>query len=196
MWLKIFSAKSGDLCSEGSLFLFFETHLAIVEIWDLFHLLCHMRTSFPSECKETQINALNPQSWLQVERGKLSKFSSHSSSSLDSLIKVPEPPILPLFKPLDYVEVLAQIHEELELCPLHERSNLYLLQFQVFKGLGEVKLMRRSLRLAWQKATTVHEKLIFGAWLMYEKQGEEVIADLLASCGKCAQEFGPIDVAY
>lgn len=173
-----------------------KTHLAIVEIWDLFNLLCPMKSFFPSsECKETQLNVLNPQSWLQVERGKLSKFSSTSSSSIESLIKVPEPPILPFFKPLDYVEVLAQIHEELELCRPHERSNLYLLQFQVFRGLREVKLMRRSLCSAWQKASTVHEKLVFGAWLKYEKQGEELIADLLASCGKCAQEFGPIDVA-
>ncbi|KAJ9696054.1 hypothetical protein PVL29_008355 [Vitis rotundifolia] len=155
-----------------------------------------MKNLFPSEsCKETQLNAFNPQSWLQVERGKLSKFSSQSSSSIESLIKVPEPPILPFFKPVDYVEVLAQIHEELESCPPQERSNLYLLQFQVFRGLGEVKLMRRSLRSAWQRASTVQEKLIFGAWLKYEKQGEELIADLLASCGKCALEFGPIDIA-
>ncbi|GMY16791.1 ETO1-like protein 1 [Fagus crenata] len=158
-----------------------------------------MRTFFPSEsCKETQLNALNPQSWLQVERGKLSKLSpqsSSSSSSIESLIKVPEPPILQFFKPVDYVEVLAQIHEELESCPPEERSNLCLLQFQVFRGLGEVKLMRRSLRAAWQKASTVHEKLIFGAWLKYEKQGEDLIADLLGTCLKCAQEFGPIDVA-
>lgn len=113
----------------------------------------------------------------------------------ESLIKVPEPAILPFFKPIDYVEVLAQIHEELDSCPPQERSNLYLLQFQVFRGLGEVKLMRRSLLAAWQKACTVYEKLVFGAWLKYEKQGEELIADLLATCGKCAQGFGPIDVS-
>ncbi|KAG6703519.1 hypothetical protein I3843_07G085100 [Carya illinoinensis] len=156
-----------------------------------------MRTFFPSEsCKETQLNAFNPQSWLQVERGKLSKLSSQpSSSSIESLIKVPEPPILPFFKPADYVEVLAQIHEELESCPSQERSSLYLLQFQVFRGLGELKLMRRSLRAAWQKASTLHEKLVFGAWMKYEKQGEELISDLLGTCGKCAQEFGPVDVA-
>ncbi|XP_021690590.2 ETO1-like protein 1 isoform X1 [Hevea brasiliensis] len=160
-----------------------------------------MRTFFPSEsCKESQLHALNPQSWLQVERGKLSKLTSSkfsscsSSSSAESLIKVPEPPVLPFFKPVDYVEVLAQIHEELESCPPQERSNLYLLQFQVFRGLGEVKLMRRSLRSAWQKSSTVHEKLVFGAWLKYEKQREELISDLLATCGKCAEEFGPIDI--
>ncbi|TQD77299.1 hypothetical protein C1H46_037165 [Malus baccata] len=155
-----------------------------------------MKTFFPSESgKGSQLNALNPESWLQVERGKLSKLPSNSSSSsIESLIKVPEPPILPFIKPVDYVEVLAQIHEELELCPPQEQSNLYLLQFQVFRGLGEVKLMRRSLRAAWQKASSIHEKLIFGAWLKYEKQGEEHISDLLASCDKCALEFGPVDI--
>lgn len=154
-----------------------------------------MRTFFPSEsCKETHLNALNPQSWLQVERGKLSKISPHSPSSLESLIKVPDPPILPFFKPVDYVEVLAQIHKELESCPPNERPNLYLLQFQVFKGLGDVKLMRRSLRSAWLKSSTVHERLVFGAWLKYEKRGEELISDLLSSCGKCAKEFGLIDI--
>ncbi|KAL3517613.1 hypothetical protein ACH5RR_020202 [Cinchona calisaya] len=155
-----------------------------------------MRSFFPSEsCKETQLNSINPQSWLQVERGKLSKISSYSNSSIESLIKVPEPPILPFFKPVDYVEVLARIHEELDACSPQERSNLYLLQYQVFKGLGEVKLRRTSLHSAWLKASSVYERLVFGAWLKYEKQGEELISDLMSSCGKCAKEFGMIDVA-
>lgn len=146
--------------------------------------------------KETQLRTFNPQSWLQVERGKVSsKFSSHSPNSIESLIKVAEPQLLPLFKPIDYVEVLAQIHEELESCPPQERSKLYLLQFQVFKGLGELKLLQRSLRSALEMATTVHERLIFGAWLKYEKQGEEPICDLLANCGKCSQEFEKLDIS-
>ncbi|CAL5436898.1 unnamed protein product [Camellia sinensis] len=157
-----------------------------------------MRTFLPSEsCKETQLNAVSPQSWLQVERGKFSKFSSQSQSqsSIESFIKVPEPPVLPFFKPVDYVEILAQIHEEIESCPPHGRSNLYLLQYQVFKGLGESKLMRRSLRSAWTKARTVHEKIVFGAWLKYEKQDEELITDLVSSCGKYVKEFRQIDIA-
>lgn len=167
-----------------------------VEIWELLRVICPMRTFFHSEpCKQTHLNVLNPQSWLQVERGKIPKLATQGSSSIGSLIKVPEPAVLPHFKPLDYVQVLAQIHEELESCSPHERSSLYLLQFHVFKGLGEVKLMRRSLRSAWLKASSVHEKIVFGSWLKYEKKGEEFFFDLLASCGKCAQEFGPIDVA-
>lgn len=104
-------------------------------------------------------------------------------------MKMPEPEVLPHFKPADYVDILAQIHEELESCPPDEKSCLYLLQFQVFRGLGEAKLSRRSLQSAWEKASTIHEKLIFGAWLKYEKKGEEAISDLLSSCGKCSQEF-------
>ncbi|KAK4492508.1 hypothetical protein RD792_003319 [Penstemon davidsonii] len=155
-----------------------------------------MRTLFPSEsCKEPQLNIINPQLWFQVERGKLSKFAHQSPSSIESLIKVPEPPILPVYKPVDYVEVLAQIHEELESYSPEEKSNLYLLQYQVFKGLGDAKLMRRSLRSAWLKASSVYEKLVFGAWLKYEKQGEDIISDLLLSCGKRTNEFGAIDVA-
>ncbi|KAK8565372.1 hypothetical protein V6N12_058935 [Hibiscus sabdariffa] len=55
-------------------------------------------------------------------------------------------------------------------------------------------LLKRAFRSAWQRAATVHEKLVFGAWLKYEKQEEERIVDLLATCNKCAQEFGPVDV--
>jgi len=56
-----------------------------VEIWDVFSLLCSMRSSFLSEspCDEQHIHGygFNPQSWLQVERGKLPK-SSYSPSSM------------------------------------------------------------------------------------------------------------------
>lgn len=156
-----------------------------------------MRKLFFSEltsCKETKLQSAT-HSWLPMDKGKLSKFTGHSSSSssIESLMKMPEPPVLPHFKPADYVDILAQIHEELEYCPPDEKSCLYLLQFQVFRGLGEAKLSRRSLQAAWEKASTIHEKLIFGAWLKYEKRGEEPISDLLGSCGKCSQEFKLLD---
>ncbi|EAZ02966.1 hypothetical protein OsI_25106 [Oryza sativa Indica Group] len=155
-----------------------------------------MRSSFLSEspCDEQHIHGFNPQSWLQVERGKLPK-SSYSPSSIESLIKIAEPPVVPLYKPLDYVEVLSRIHEELEQCVPSERPGLYLIQSQVFRGLGEAKLRQRSLHSAWRCATTVHEKIVFGAWLRYEKRGEDIISDVLASCRKCCKEFGPLDVA-
>lgn len=120
--------------------------------------------------------------------------SDPSSFYNSSLIKLAEPPIEPNFKPLDYVEVLAQIHEELEASPNHGKSDLYLLQSQVFRGLGEVKLLRRSLQSAWKHASTVHEKLVYAAWLKHEKQGEEMISDLLSQCSKCLQEFTPLDI--
>ncbi|KAJ4760445.1 ETO1-like protein 1 [Rhynchospora pubera] len=154
-----------------------------------------MKSMFLSESrKETQVHDFNPQSWLQVERGKLMKLSSYSPSSIESLIKLLEPPILPYFKPVDYVSVLAQIHEELEQCKPEEKSDRYLLQYHVFRGLGETKLLRRSLHSAWKHSTTVYEKIIYGTWLRYEKQGEEFITDLLSSCGKCCRELEPVDV--
>lgn len=113
----------------------------------------------------------------------------------ESLIKIAEPPLVPLYKPLNYVEVLSSIHEELEQCTASERPGLYLIQSQVFRGLAETKLRQRSLHSAWRCATSVHEKVIFGAWLRYEKRGEEIVADVLASCRKCCRDFGPIDVA-
>lgn len=113
----------------------------------------------------------------------------------ESLIKIAEPHVVPLYKPLDYVEVLSRIHEELEQCRPSELPGLYLVQSQVFRGLGEAKLRQRSLHSAWRCASSVHEKVIFGAWLRYEKQGEEIISDVLASCQKCCREFGLLDVA-
>lgn len=108
-----------------------------MEIWAFSAILSAMRNLFLAEtCKETQLHVFNPQSWLQVERGKVSNVSSHSPSSMyvfsaslsffepfgaiffvfvmsetfngafqcsESFIKVAEPPVLPFFKPIDYV---------------------------------------------------------------------------------------------
>jgi tetratricopeptide (TPR) repeat protein len=106
-----------------------------------------------------------------------------------------DPPILPYFKPADYVSVLAQIHEELEQCTAEKQSDRYLVQYHVFRGLGETKLLQRSLHSAWKHSHNVHEKIIYSTWLRYEKQGEEFITDLLSSCGKCCKELEPVDVS-
>ncbi|KAF2325252.1 hypothetical protein GH714_025742 [Hevea brasiliensis] len=77
---------------------------------------------------------------------------------------------------------------------LHKRGQISIyFNFRSLEALGKSNDAEKP-RSAWQKSITVHEKIVFGAWLKYEKQGEELISDLLASCGKCAEEFGPIDV--
>lgn len=181
----------GDSCEDFGL-----SPFSKLKIWPFSSIVCAMRSLFFAEtCKETQLHALDPQPWLQVERGKCcSQSSSSSSYSIESLIKVAEPPILPFYKPVDYVDALAKIHEELDSCLPHEKSELYLFQFQVFRGLGEVKLLRRSLRSALENSSTVYEKLIFGAWLRFKKKGQEPMADLFTSCTKCSQEFTVVDV--
>jgi hypothetical protein len=61
----------------------------------------------------------------------------------ESLIEVPEPQILPYFKPVDYVEVLTQIHEELESCHPQERSSLFCYNFKCLGALVRSNLERR-----------------------------------------------------
>lgn len=50
-----------------------------------------MRAFSPSEsCKEIEFKALKAQSWLQVERGRLSEFSNDTSSSINDVLKLIE----------------------------------------------------------------------------------------------------------
>eukprot|EP01018_Ginkgo_biloba_P002417 Gb_16867 [translate_table: standard] len=150
-------------------------------------------------CRGSQIYTPSPiertQSSLQMEGGNTGRMSCSDPSSFysSSLIKVAEPPVDRFFKPLDFVEALAKIHEELEVASEYERQDLYLLQSEVFRGVGETKLLRRSLRAAWQYSSTIHEKIVYSAWLKHEKYGDS-INDLLSHCSKCAQEFTPLDI--
>ncbi|GBG67161.1 hypothetical protein CBR_g81586 [Chara braunii] len=84
--------------------------------------------------------------------------------------RLPEPKIEPHFKPLDHVQILADIHQELETAP--NKPQLHLEQSFIFTGLGEYKLARHCLERAKHWATTVHELLVYEAWLTLEKRGE------------------------
>ncbi|EPS62578.1 hypothetical protein M569_12212 [Genlisea aurea] len=58
---------------------------AIVELWSIFRVLRPMRTHFPLDYSKEQqhkSNSINPQPWLQVERGKLANLDAHSPSSV------------------------------------------------------------------------------------------------------------------
>ncbi|KAJ7520749.1 hypothetical protein O6H91_19G021200 [Diphasiastrum complanatum] len=142
-----------------------------------------------------------------VSKGKTDKAvymepASHSSSCVAKLV---DPPIKPLFKPVDYVETLAKIQEELEGAQEHEKSGLYLEQSFVFRGLGELKLMRRSLRSAYQHAVTSHERVVYASWLKYERRDEELNdkppevcdsqkAEFFKSAAVSSCTFQPLDV--
>lgn len=142
-------------------------------------------------CKGNQVHAVSPQSWLKVERGKCgSKFAEGNSETPRSSLasKLADPPIEPHFKPVDYVETLAEIHEELETAAKQEKAGLRLLQSFVFKGLGENKLLRRCLGAAMNLATTTHEKLVYAAWLQLEKKGED-LTDRSSSLNRFGKAF-------
>ncbi len=80
--------------------------------------------------------------------------------------KLVDPALEPYFKPLDYVITLADIEEQVELASQEEKVPLYLGDY-----------VRQSLWSAWQFAVTVHEKLVYAAWLWCEKRDKDLNDD-------------------
>ncbi|XP_024533927.1 ethylene-overproduction protein 1 [Selaginella moellendorffii] len=139
-------------------------------------------------CRSSQVHAdvcvdkatFDPR--LPLKAGSKADGESCSYSGL-SVSQLADPPIQPYYKPVDYVDTLGQVHQELEVSPDHDKSRLYLEQSFVFRGLGELKLLRRSLRSAWQHATSTHEKLVYASWLKYERREEELDSKSADCCG-------------
>ena len=82
-----------------------------------------------------------PYVYIVVLRAPLSLCSSF-------LAKLKDPPLIPVYKPLDYVEALAQIYTAIEAAPNDEKPTLYLHQSFVFRGMDEMhdSIQHRSMR--------------------------------------------------
>lgn len=136
----------------------------------------------PDGCRgNSQVHALCPvdttdSSFQPSSTGKGKRLTPEDTvpSPSTSVSKLSDPPIEPYLKPVDYVNTLAKIYVQLETAAEEDKATLYLEQSCVFRGLGETKLLRRSLRSARQHAVTVHDKLVYAAWLKYEKRDEEL----------------------
>jgi hypothetical protein len=63
---------------------------------------------------------------LAVQSWPIKMFILFCLCRRESLMKISEPAMLSHFKPTDYVNILAQIHEELESCPPDDKTSLYL----------------------------------------------------------------------
>ncbi|XP_057837356.1 ethylene-overproduction protein 1 [Cryptomeria japonica] len=133
-------------------------------------------------CKGHQVYAVNPGEKVAETRMKVDS-PKYSARNLEAdppvgnglcVTKLLEPSINPHLRLVDHVETLASIYGELERASDEEKSGLYLEQSFVFRGLEETKLLRRSLRSARQHASRIHEKIVFSAWLRYEKREEEL----------------------
>lgn len=77
-------------------------------------------------------------------------------------------------KSVDLVETLADLYRRIKVCPQFEKTGIYLEEYSVFKGLGDPKLFRRSLRLARQHAVDVHSKVVISSWLRFERRDDEL----------------------
>ncbi|KAF7845287.1 ethylene-overproduction protein 1 [Senna tora] len=93
-----------------------------------------------------------------------------------------EPKIEPSLKPIDFLELLADIYRRIETCPPFEKSKVYFEQCAIFRGLSDPKLFRRSLRSARQHAVDVHSKVVLASWLRYERREDELIGSSAMSC--------------
>ncbi|CAM6033069.1 unnamed protein product [Sphagnum compactum] len=137
----------------------------------------------------------SPPPSLQAEHRKGRSAVTEPAPSSSSVSKLVDPALEPYFKPLDYVTTLACIHEQLELASQEEKSPLYLEQSFVFRGLSEMKLVRRSLRSARQFAVTVHEKLVYAAWLRHEKRDEDLNDGSSTYCNPCSCHSSTTDLS-
>ncbi|CAN6824447.1 ethylene-overproduction protein 1 [Brassica napus] len=163
-------------------------------------------------CKATQVYALNNnpsssppppttslrekvlqhlQDHLRVNsiRSKSSRTHQNAAVSLDSLLPhglpvsdLLEPRIDPSLKFVDSIEKLAEVHRRIENSSQLEKSEAFLEQCAIFRGLTDPKLFRRSLRSARQHAVNVHAKVVLSSWLRYERREDELIGTTSMDC--------------
>ncbi|EOY34563.1 Tetratricopeptide repeat (TPR)-containing protein [Theobroma cacao] len=150
--------------------------------------------------KSTQVHALNPPDTTVVNTtgssstaGKLnnhrvkfigSKLKSNKASSVSAAktllpfglprADLLEPPIEPHSKQIQLVETLADLYRRFETCLESEKSLICIEQYSFLGSLGDLKLLRRCLRVARQHAFDVHSKVVLSAWLRYERREDEL----------------------
>lgn len=83
---------------------------------------------------------------------------------------------------MNFVETLADVYRRTANCLQFEKSEAYLEQCAIFRGLPDPKLFRRSLRLARQHAVDAHSKVVISAWLKYERREDELIGTSAMEC--------------
>ncbi|KAJ1416258.1 Tetratricopeptide-like helical domain superfamily [Sesbania bispinosa] len=93
-----------------------------------------------------------------------------------------EPKVEPTLKPVDFVETLASVYRKIEDFPQFDRSEVFVEQCAVFRGLLDQKMFRRSLRTARQHAVDVHTKVVLASWLRYERREDELIGSSSMDC--------------
>ncbi|KAJ0959868.1 hypothetical protein J5N97_000396 [Dioscorea zingiberensis] len=172
----------------------------------------------------TQVHALNPvetstgKTHGGVSRAKLnsqllkpfgsnSKLKSFNSSvSVTEALLLPhglpntdliEPSIEPHLKPIDFVEILADLYRRLESCESQsDRSLLFVEQYSLLRSLGDPKLLRRCLRAARQNAVDVNTKVVLSAWLRFERREDELSGMSAMDCGGQVLECPKIALEY
>ncbi|KAF2306437.1 hypothetical protein GH714_018083 [Hevea brasiliensis] len=93
-----------------------------------------------------------------------------------------EPQIEPCLRYVDFVQTLADVYRKIEKCPQFEKSEVYIEQCAIFRGLSDPKMFRRSLRSARQHAVDVHSKIVLASWLRFERREDELVGTSAMDC--------------
>ncbi|KAK1271477.1 Ethylene-overproduction protein 1 [Acorus gramineus] len=141
-------------------------------------------------CKGSQVYALNhthssssefpSNKSLRSSKSIAATSSSASAAALSAALlpyglPVPdliEPPIDPFLRPLDVVSSLSSSYRAFLSSDDDHLPFLHLRQFSLLRPLNDPKLLRRSLRSARIRASSVHDKLVLSAWLRLERRDE------------------------
>ncbi|KAL1321738.1 hypothetical protein HN51_066618 [Arachis hypogaea] len=110
---------------------------------------------------------------------------------LESLLLLPhglptsellEPSIEPSLKSLDFVKTLAEVYRRVENCDQLAKSEAFLEEAAIFRGLQDPKLFRQSLRSARRHAVEVNDKVVLSSWLRYERREDELVGSSAIDC--------------
>ncbi|KAI3514072.1 hypothetical protein L1887_12389 [Cichorium endivia] len=132
---------------------------------------------FKDHCKKLmQLHALTINSILSSSSSN-SDESTHSHSSMLNRFflntHLIEPPIDPHLIPLDFIDSISNLYRRITHSSSESKScRLCLEQCTLFSAVGDLKLLRRSLQSARKCVVDIHSKVVFSAWLRYERREE------------------------
>ncbi|KAH7667563.1 TPR-like protein [Dioscorea alata] len=88
-----------------------------------------------------------------------------------------DPPVDPFLRTTDPIPSLSSLYRRFSRSPSlpsSELCDLYLEHYSLLRSLADPKLLRRSLRNARLYASDPHHKLVFSAWLRFERRDDEL----------------------
>lgn len=140
---------------------------------------------FLQHLQDLRVNSARP----KTNRSQTSPSHMITNISVENLlpsglpdVDLLEPQIDPCLRYVDFVQTLADLYRKIADCSQFEKSDVYLEQCAIFRGLSDPKMFRRSLRAARQHAVDVHSKIVLASWLRFERREDELVGTSAMDC--------------